>query len=218
MAAFALFLILFPGACLARHRNEDCGSAFCGNFNISYPFRLKTQPRNCGYHNLELECENKNRTTLVMKHGKFSVQEIFYQNYTMRVVDTSLDRDDCNSLSLSSIDLGLFCENPYFLPSDSFMYLVNCTRPTKSSLYVDASRCANSSFRPSSYFYFIDRNTHPSDFNQSCTVEAEVPITVHNISEMSTLDIYKKLSKGFLLSWDLLSWEHHYESCSSKEV
>ncbi|XWS10581.1 hypothetical protein CRYUN_Cryun38cG0008600 [Craigia yunnanensis] len=192
-----------------RHRNEDCGSAFCGNFNISYPFRLKTQPRNCDYHRLELECENNNRTTLVMKHEKFSVKEIFYHNYTMRVVDASLDRDDCNSLSLSSLDLEYHCENPYsvYLANDyptrfSIMYLVNCTRPTKSSLYVDASRCANSSSRPSSYFYFMDGNTQPSDFNQSCTVEAEVPITVNNILGMSSLDIYKKLSKGFLLSWE----------------
>ncbi|XWS10800.1 hypothetical protein CRYUN_Cryun38cG0028900 [Craigia yunnanensis] len=208
MAAFALFLILFPGVCLAKHRNEDCGSAFCGNLNISFPFRLKTQPRNCGYHGLELECENNNRTTLVMKHGKFSVQDIFYQNYTMRVVDASLDRDDCDYLSLSSLDLNYPCKIPYsvylvngYPTRFSIMYLVNCTRPTKSSLYVDASRCANSSSRPSSYFYFIDGNTQPSDFNQSCTVEAKVPIRVNNISGMSTLDIYKKLSKGFWLEW-----------------
>ena len=172
MAAFALFLILFPGVCLARHRNQDCGSAFCGNLNISYPFRLKTQPRNCGNHRLELECENNNRTTLAMKQGKFSVQEIFYQNYTMRVVDASLDRDDCNSLPLTSLNGNLGWGYSYEL---SIIYLVNCTKPTKSSLYVDASRCANSSSRPSSYFYFLNENTQPSDFNQSCTVEAEVP-------------------------------------------
>ncbi|XWS10805.1 hypothetical protein CRYUN_Cryun38cG0029400 [Craigia yunnanensis] len=218
MAAFALFLILFPGVCLARHRNEDCGSAFCGNLNISFPFRLKTQPRNCGYHGLELECEKNNRTTLVMKYGNFSVQEIFYHNYTMRVVDASLDRDDCNSLPLSSLYLDFDCEVPYsvyteydYLRDLSFMYLVNCTKPTKSSLYVDASRCANSSYRPSSYFYFIDGNTQPSDFNQSCTVVAEVPITVNNISGMSTLDIYKKLSKGFLLQW-----KYYNLTCSYK--
>ncbi|GMJ05402.1 hypothetical protein HRI_004209400 [Hibiscus trionum] len=66
MTAFALFLVVFPGACLARHLNQECGSVFCGSLNISYPFRLKNQPPQCGDHRLELECEQNNRTTLVL--------------------------------------------------------------------------------------------------------------------------------------------------------
>ncbi|XVF18373.1 hypothetical protein REPUB_Repub11eG0016000 [Reevesia pubescens] len=212
MAAFALFLILFPCACLARTtiENQDCGSAFCGNVNISYPFRLKTQPRNCGYHSLELECENNNRTTFVMKNGKFSVKEINYENSTMRLVDARLDKDDCSSLPLSSIDLDLRRDLYYHLPTT--VYLVNCPTAMKSSPYVDASRCANSSSRPSSYFYFLDSKTPASDFNQSCTVEAEVPIEVNNntIAGMSTVDIYKKLSMGFELPWHLV-YSDYYE-------
>ncbi|XP_022733693.1 rust resistance kinase Lr10-like isoform X2 [Durio zibethinus] len=219
MVAFALFLILFPAACLAtRHRHEDCGFAFCGNVNISYPFRLKTQPRHCGYHKLELECENNNRTTLVAKNGKFSVQEIFYENYTMRVIDASLDRDDCNSFPLSSLVSYVGCDFLFYdfvsSPGISFMYVVNCTKPMKSSIYVEASRCtnkSNSSSSPSSYFYFLDINTPPSDFDQSCPVEAQIPITVNSISGMSTLEIYKNLSKGILLSW-----EYYNGTCSYK--
>ncbi|XVF18392.1 hypothetical protein REPUB_Repub11eG0017600 [Reevesia pubescens] len=222
MAAFALFLILFPGACLARHENQDCGSDFCGNVNIRYPFRLKTQPRNCGHHLFELECEN-NHTTFFMKNGKFSVKEINYENYTMRLVDAKIDNDDCSSLPLSSFlyrDFGcgivhlpyIYADTyPYLYPYP-YVYLVNCTT-MKSSLYVDASRCANSSSRPSSYFYFLDSKTPASDFNQSCTVEAEVPIVVNNdtIAGMSTVDIYKKLSTGFEPSW-----KHYDRSCNHK--
>lgn len=211
-AALALFLILFPGACLAsRHRKDDCGSTFCGNLNISYPFRLKTQPPHCGYQWLELDCENNNRTLLVTKTGKFSVKEISYENHTMRVVDASLDRDNheyCNSLPLSSLPYceryGQFQLSSARVADDRFsvMYLVNCSRPTESPLYVDASRCANNYSSPSRrYFYFLNMSILPSDFNQFCTVEAKVPITVTSISGMSTLDVYHKLSKGFLLSW-----------------
>ncbi|MBA0728872.1 hypothetical protein Golax_025403, partial [Gossypium laxum] len=81
---------------------QDCGSTFCGNLNISYPFRLKNQPPQCGWHDLELECENNNRTTLVLREGKFSVQKLFYENETIQLVDSSLEKDDCNSLPLSS--------------------------------------------------------------------------------------------------------------------
>ncbi|KAL1118492.1 hypothetical protein V6Z11_D01G038500 [Gossypium hirsutum] len=107
MPIFALFLILFPGASLARHlfnqEVQDCGSTFCGNLNISYPFRLKNQPPQCGYYDLELACENNNRTTLVLREGKFFVQNFFYENKTIQVMDSNLDKNDCNSLPLSSI-------------------------------------------------------------------------------------------------------------------
>ncbi|MBA0669227.1 hypothetical protein Goklo_024564, partial [Gossypium klotzschianum] len=102
MPTFALFLILFPGASLARHLfNQDCGSTFCGNLNISYPFRLKNQPPQCGCYDLELACENNNRTTLVLREGKFFVQNIFYENKTIQVMDSNLDKNDCNSLPLN---------------------------------------------------------------------------------------------------------------------
>nr|XP_012466246.1 unnamed protein product [Gossypium raimondii] len=226
MPTFALFLILLPGASLARHLfNQDCGSTFCGNLNISYPFRLKNQPPQCGCYDLELACENNNRTTLVLREGKFFVQNIFYENKTIQVMDSNLDKNDCNSLPLSSIYFkyldgqlySIFSSPHYYSHSHhyytsyyyysreseaSIMYVVNCWKPIKSSQYIDASRCitkSNISFPPT-FFYFLDRNT-VRNLNQACTLEAEVPIMVKSISGMSTLAIYNKLSQGFYLSW-----------------
>ncbi|KAE8706158.1 PR5-like receptor kinase [Hibiscus syriacus] len=204
MAAFALVVFVFPGACLARHVNQDCGSVFCGSLNISSPFRLKNQPPHCGHRRYEVECDKNNRTTLVLRGGKFLVEEIFYENYTMLVVDAGLDMDDCNSLPLSSAYYYYsYCEKPIQLyPYDnlSLMYVVNCTKPIESALYISASRCRVNS-NASSYFYFLDIRTPPSDLSQSFTLEAEVPIRVHNISGMSTLAIYNKLSQGVFLEW-----------------
>ncbi|KAK8527562.1 hypothetical protein V6N13_085384 [Hibiscus sabdariffa] len=222
-AAFALFVLVFPGACLARHRRQDCGSVFCGSLNISYPLRLKKQPRHCGYHKLELECEENNSTTLVLREGKFCVQEIFYEKQTMRVVDAGLDMDDCNSLPLSSVYYDI-CTYPQTMYLESYadyynnyisstMYVVNCTKPIRSALYIEASRCSINS-NDSSYFYFLDRRTLKSYFNRSCTVEAEVPISVNNISTMSTLGIYNKLSEGVLLTWE--DYYYNYNDCRDK--
>ncbi|TYJ48157.1 hypothetical protein E1A91_A01G040600v1 [Gossypium mustelinum] len=219
MPTFALFLILFTCASLARPLiNQDCGSTFCGNLNISYPFRLKNQPPQCGSHNLELECEDNNQTTLVLREGKFSVQNIFFENRTIQVVDSSLDRDDCNSFPLSSVYVeyldgqlySIFSYSHYYShyyhtysysseSEFSIMYVVNRRKPIKSSQYIDASRCtikSNTSSLPTSFFYFLDRNTVPN-LNQACTVKAEVPIMVKTISGMSTLAIYNKLPEGF---------------------
>ncbi|TYI41777.1 hypothetical protein ES332_A01G049200v1 [Gossypium tomentosum] len=188
MPTFALFLILFPGASLARHLfNQDCGSTFCGNLNISYPFRLKNQPPQCGCYELELACENNNRTTLVLREGKFVVQNFFYENKTIQVMDSNLDKNDCNSLPLSSI---------YFKYLDGQLY----------SVFSSPHYYSHSHHYYTSYYYY-SRELEASiintvqNLNQACTVEAEVPIMVKSISGMSTLAIYNKLSQGFYLSW-----------------
>ncbi|KAE8706125.1 hypothetical protein F3Y22_tig00110403pilonHSYRG00056 [Hibiscus syriacus] len=203
MAAFALVVFVFPGACLARHVNQDCGSVSCGRLNISYPLRLKNQPPHCGDRRYELECEKNNRTTLVLREGKFSVEDISYENYTMRVVDGGLDMDDCNSLPLTSVYYSYY---PHC-----------CTKPIESALYIPASRCRINS-NASSYFYFLDGGTPLSDFSQSCTLKAEVPIGVYSISGMSTLDIYNKLSQGVLLTWMTESYLKEYCTYTSNKV
>ncbi|KAK5844266.1 hypothetical protein PVK06_000402 [Gossypium arboreum] len=123
MAVIALFLL--PEACIGRNTNKDCGSTMCGNVNISYPFRLTTQPSNCGGHRLELECDNNNHTNLVMKYGRFYVQNISYdickvefspnlksQNIsceTMQAMDANLSKDDNCSLPRNSFRVDDFC-------------------------------------------------------------------------------------------------------------
>ncbi|PPR98964.1 hypothetical protein GOBAR_AA21703 [Gossypium barbadense] len=146
MAVIALFLL--PEACIGRNTNKDCGSTMCGNVNISYPFRLTTQPSNCGGHRLELECDNNNHTNLVMKYGRFYVQNISYdickvefspnlksQNIsceTMQAMDANLSKDDNCSLPRNSFRVDDFCTVPYILGS-SVMFLVNCSEPMNSS-------------------------------------------------------------------------------------
>ncbi|KAL1118488.1 hypothetical protein V6Z11_D01G038200 [Gossypium hirsutum] len=140
-------------------------------------------------------------------------------------MDSNLDKDDCNSLPLSSIyfkyldgQLYSIFSSHYYSHSHhyytsyyysreseaSMMYVVNCMKPIRSSQYIDASRCttkSNTSSPPTSFFYFLDENT-VLNLNQACTVEAVVPIMVKNISGMSTLTIYNKLYEGFYLSWE----------------
>ncbi|KAE8703351.1 PR5-like receptor kinase [Hibiscus syriacus] len=211
MAAIALFLI--PEACIARVANSDCCSSICGDVEIRNPFRLTTQPSMCGDHRFELECDRKNRTSLLMKYGRFNVrnitygtrvtysnigsqvQNITYESYTMQAIDANLSKDDNCSLPRSSFGVDDFCTVPYSLGYPSqMMFLVNCKRPMKSSSYINASRCSTSSSHPpASYFYFLDGETPATKFDESCTIDALVPIMVKNISGMSTSDIYQNL-------------------------
>ncbi|XVF79259.1 hypothetical protein PTKIN_Ptkin14bG0206900 [Pterospermum kingtungense] len=200
MAAVALFQL--PQVCIARSINKDCGFTFCGEVNISNPFRLTTQPCKCGYPSFVLECDRYNRTSFVTKHGRFYVRNISYEHGTVRVIDANLGRErgDCslptNSLLNSDIEKGL---HPYDWSYQHYtMYLVNCTKPMNYSMYINASRCSTP---PSSNFYFLDTSTPPLYMDQSCTIAAVVPFMLQNISGLTSSDIYKKLFLGIEIDW-----------------
>ncbi|KAB2083962.1 hypothetical protein ES319_A05G302500v1 [Gossypium barbadense] len=126
LVTIALFLSL--KACDARTRTSDCGLTMCGNVSIRYPFRLKTQPLHCGAHVIfQLDCDEKhNRTILGNENGKFYVQEILYNNFTIRLVDTNLASNSC-SLPRSSAPVlhNSACLNRLETVRDAFLDFVN---------------------------------------------------------------------------------------------
>ncbi|EOY13480.1 Uncharacterized protein TCM_032081 isoform 1 [Theobroma cacao] len=200
----ALSLSLFPDFCIAR--GEHCGSSFCGNINISYPFRLKTQPRSCGNRKLELECDDENnRTIFPMKYGNFYVQHISYSDGTIQLLDVSLGNDNCSIPHSSYPWYNPFAKKLYLYPTTpdlSIMFLVNCTTQINDSwVYINAFRCTNTPSPRPCYLYFLDGETANSDFHESCRIEAQVPIMLANITGLSTSDIYRKLLTGFQIAW-----------------
>ncbi|OMO92629.1 hypothetical protein COLO4_17434 [Corchorus olitorius] len=240
MAALAfLFLILIiPNACLAATsllENKDCSqSSVCGNLTIHFPFRLKTQPKcNNTDFRAELECDNHNRTVLVIPmyyryhdiYEVYHVKEISYSDYWMRLTYPSLDDGDNCALPRTLTD-------PFSTPSvnydtcgdvipdlhtysDDYLknYLVNCSRPIKSPFYVNASRCTNTG--SSSYFYFLDgRGTPYHEFSQFCTVIDGIRVQADNITALSTSDIYELLLMGFEVSWDIFT----YTTCDKPSI
>ncbi|CAL0318902.1 unnamed protein product [Lupinus luteus] len=91
-----------------------CPPSSCGKIhNISYPFRLKTDPNTCGDTRYELECHN-NMTSLTLYSGKYYVQDIDYKNYTIHVSDAGVIEDSTCSFIPS-----------YFLYRESFGYNIN---------------------------------------------------------------------------------------------
>ncbi|XP_012851378.1 PREDICTED: probable receptor-like protein kinase At1g67000 [Erythranthe guttata] len=80
------------------HGNQiNCTPSSCGEIrNISYPFRLNTDPKRCGHPKYELSCEN-NTTSLYLNSQKYLVQSINYANYTIRITDASVvENDTCS--------------------------------------------------------------------------------------------------------------------------
>ncbi|XP_059290750.1 rust resistance kinase Lr10-like isoform X1 [Lycium ferocissimum] len=77
---------------------EHCAPSTCGHIqNISYPFRLKTDPKHCGFSQAELACED-NKTIISLFSKNFYVQAINYDNQTIHLIDPTIQKEDMCSL------------------------------------------------------------------------------------------------------------------------
>ncbi|WRX17088.1 Serine-threonine/tyrosine-protein kinase [Theobroma cacao] len=177
----------------ARRGTHDCKRS-CGALNIRSPFRFKGDTPECGEY--ELVCEH-NRTILDdVDYGRFYVLDIFY-NHTIRLVDGSLNSDECSILPKSF---------PCSFHSD-YMYFISCKVAINSSLYVDASPCANASFSSHPYFYAVDGREirNAIDLHESCIIEVQVPrpfqLRSSSISGLSIFDIHQMFLKGYDVPW-----------------
>ncbi|GLU11994.1 hypothetical protein SLE2022_287050 [Rubroshorea leprosula] len=212
----ALAVSLFPDTCTAA-----CAPSSCGNLPIKSPFRLHSDPKGCSGLEYELVCEN-NRTTLPLKLGayqNFLVEEISYDNETVRLVDASLDRNKCSIPYYPFLKFQCWRSQngPSFrnITGNSIMYVLSCNMPISSPLHVDASNCTNSPSSPHTYFFLFNNQTKLSDFNESCRIEAQFPIMLSNISGLSASDIYLQMLKGFELNyWDWIFYNSP-EYCTS---
>ncbi|GLT61327.1 hypothetical protein SLA2020_340460 [Shorea laevis] len=152
----------FPDACMARAKYKPClPFSSYGNLSITYPFRLNSDPVECGEPGLQRDIYSIPRSSLLLEGACWKM-----------------------------------------LLSNYLVYVLNCNIQMNSSLYVDASACTNSSFSP--YFVFNEL-AQVSDFNESCTIEAQFPIFFSNITGLSASAVYHKLLKGFELDKDWFS-------------
>ncbi|CAL9000256.1 unnamed protein product [Prunus brigantina] len=120
-AAYTVLLLLHvPSSCsqTASNDNSDCTPS-CGNINISSPFRLKGDSEHCGDKSFELSCEAKgNGTThhavLSLLSGKYYVQAINYNNFTIRLVDAGVHKIKDNYFSHPLYSLTPFNLSDYY--------------------------------------------------------------------------------------------------------
>jgi len=165
-----LFLGILAGhqSCSARKNSTVYCAPSCGNIHISYPFRLSTDPNNsCGNKRYELICEN-NRPALYLNKVKYYVQAIDYSNFTIRVVDADVQKDDCFSIPSHSLIEGPFNDMDYYFSYDKSTFVfMSCRNPIPSppDYIVDASSCKNGS----SLFNSTSNTSSPSSHNMEGT-------------------------------------------------
>lgn len=223
-------MLLLQQICSAKDA-QHCAPSSCGDIrNVSYPFRLKDDPPNCGDFRYNLSCEN-NRTVLDFFPGsKYYVKEIDYDNFTIRFVDGGVigdhHQDNYSSvipryfLTRGNISSdgpydALFPDSPSssrFL-SDSVVF-VHCEKPVKSELYLNISACfdtngvvysSNNSKRYYRYVLFYDPSF--GDIEESCQVQQMSLLALSDLylergrGNISCTDLQELLAFGFKVSW-----------------
>ena len=212
LGLLVLLFALCHEACIAKEQSQNCNSSSsCGNLhNISYPFRLKGAPYQCGCDaesadGLELDCEN-NRASLLVDSVKFYVQEIDYDNQTIRLMDASLHKNTCSIPRLIQNINDFYSSYFYiYLFSYHYMYILNCTLPLNSTLYVDyvdVSHCIGNSFPAQTHFFYAYFGyLSARDLPKSCSIEGTVPTRIWNTTGLSVLEIQQELLRGYEFNW-----------------
>ncbi len=223
-------LVLVHKSCSSED-NQHCPPSSCGNIhNISYPFRLKSDPQTCGDLRYNLSCE-KNHTVLYLFEGKYYVQVINYNNYTIRVVDSGIQKQNYFSTQAYSLNPYNFSisteslESAYstyqltriVLGSQGFrltdltrsVVFMSCENPVNSPFYLDTSTyidndedSSNTSMSHSKR-YVVVGTTYAKDVEDSCTVDQTFLTSWPGNHDpyISCTDVHNELVYGFELSW-----------------
>ncbi|KAJ8775215.1 hypothetical protein K2173_020219 [Erythroxylum novogranatense] len=180
-----VFLLVGHHSCSA---SKNCNSS-CGDISIRWPFRLRTDPEDCGYKSFELDCEDNHKTVLYLSSSaKYYVREINYNSVSIRVVDTGVQKDNCASLPRHPITRNLLDSSnmtkhcTYYTEN---LIFVRCVNPVAKNVryrnvqYVDSSSCVNGThYNYSSshslkgeHSYIVVGYPSVSDLEDSCCVE-----------------------------------------------
>jgi hypothetical protein len=202
-----VFLVLIHEACSANDSDHLCAPSSCGTIhNISYPFRLESDPENCGDKKYNLSCEN-DQTVLYLHDGRYYVREINYTSYTIQIVDPGILNDNDSFIPRYPLyDSNFSSGDPYQIRGyylASVMIFVKCENPVDSQDHLNISACfPNSSLSNSRRNIYVLLATDSEYLGDLCQVEQ---ITLSSLrfgdaEKISCTDFHNE-QRGFELSW-----------------
>ncbi|XP_033510174.1 rust resistance kinase Lr10-like [Nicotiana tomentosiformis] len=232
MLARLWIVIFLTCTTMAKAQNITQCASSCGDIhNISFPFRLKADPHNCGDSRFELDCL-KNRTVISLNSKRYYVLEINYREFLIRAIDPGLEHHTRNctsfpdhlntsvpSTSTFARDLtvellyqkstsGTIIDVKYHDRNIPIIY-VNCLAPVNSSRYVETTFCGSknktyfSNSSQSHSYVAIGQDMSVSDLAENCSVEMVAWASARGLSgdNTSLSNIQAALAYGFEFSW-----------------
>ncbi|KAL7150141.1 hypothetical protein ABFS83_05G089900 [Erythranthe nasuta] len=190
------------------HGNQiNCTPSSCGEIrNISYPFRLNTDPKRCGHPTYVLSCEN-NTTSLYLNSHKYLVHEINYTQNTIRLAIPNVTMiESCSFPKYPLINDGFYPYHSYE-PESYPISLMSCPYPVNSSNLLEiTSHCADRKLygvNGSRAYIMFDIDLHK--VKDMCKIElmamTSSPLELEENVSFST--VHKALLYGFEVTWIL---------------
>ncbi|XP_072984361.1 LEAF RUST 10 DISEASE-RESISTANCEUS RECEPTOR-LIKE PROTEIN KINASE-like 1.2 [Typha latifolia] len=196
-----------------------CSPSSCGHLqDIPYPFRLQTDPPECGSPLYQLICDD-DKPYLELHSGKFFVKSISRKKWTINVVDLAFVSGNCSvpqvSLPLDVfgyIDAYDFSGSGRFAGFSSYFSnrvgFISCAKPIKDQQYWYIP-CLS---RNNNSVYVVVDPLNVGIVEPSCRFLAMTPID--SAADMSsTMDIFEHLQKGFILSYAMQSRSGRVQMC-----
>ncbi|KAI5342647.1 hypothetical protein L3X38_010523 [Prunus dulcis] len=198
---------------------------------VSVPSRLIVLVTVLGLYCGTFSAKDDDHIVLYLFSGKYYVQAINYNNYTIRVVDANVD--NCSSIPRdSSTGYNYHRQDPYsfevrqlhkreiswsfsFQNSDQIelskpIIFIACKTPVNSALYVETAPCTDAISSPSSalphsqgHSFVMVGHVNAPYLRELCRVELMVrtPRPGTKGTNLSYMDIHNELVYGFELSW-----------------
>ncbi|KAL1553080.1 LEAF RUST 10 DISEASE-RESISTANCE LOCUS RECEPTOR-LIKE PROTEIN KINASE-like 2.7 isoform X1 [Salvia divinorum] len=202
-----------------------CAPSSCGIIPyISYPFRLKSDPKNCGDPRFELACENNVTSISLLSHKyyvkaiNYTYDEYYYEFTTIRLVDASINNDDICSFPTYSLYAYHFSDRnpnrlPYRIPrNSSYPYngkplpinFISCPNPLRnSSIFTDIPPHCVSNSSQHRYAYIKVGHMDASEVPYTCGADLIAMTSWHKFKDLNNVslsEIHESLVYGFELS------------------
>jgi len=207
-------VVLLHQTCNTSADQDHCPPSSCGSIrNISYPFRLTSDSKNCGDQRYSLSCENNQTLVLYLYNGRYYVRQINYTDYSIRVVDSGIGLN-ANFIPRYSLDETNFSSgDPYQIRDWSSMILVmKCETPVNIYIpryYLNISACIEDGVYSNSKRYtyaLFGYYLAAVELGDLCQVE-QISLTssryyyYDDLRNISCTDFHNELLRGFELLW-----------------
>ncbi|XP_051138032.1 uncharacterized protein LOC127256206 isoform X2 [Andrographis paniculata] len=210
LAFLSLPILLLTSHAQKPHNTSLCTTSSCGTTTITYPFRLRSDPPDCGFPDpfFALECHT-NSPIITIGSQHYNVQAITYGNYSIRLTDPGITPGNYSTCpTYPSLDYGnssqymtsVYIYNIYFA-------FITCSRPVNNPAYVANPSCGNATAFPNAsqvYGYVAENVNAYNNLDKSCVVDKEVHASSATPFEVRTYPystIHDFLSHGFEFSW-----------------
>jgi hypothetical protein len=230
-------LLLHQTCSTSAKPDQHCPPSSCGSIrNISYPFRLTSDPEKCGHPGCILSCEN-NQAVLHLYNGRYYVREINYTDSSIRVVDPGVVKDNHPFIPRYLLDVSNFSS------SDSYLYpyyssytkvvFVNCEKPVNSRYHFNISACVKDDGMYSSkryrYALISDYSGNSAvNMGELCQVDQisfipyELWLLWHDLNKdirsLSCKDFYSESLWNFALRWYSTRQGAYIKECMRRNI